>query len=794
MQWGEGQLQEWLAAANEREEDAAVLQKYAAVDEARIKELTLEIEKLTIGVQRDQALLDKEVTETHAHDLGLDKTSIIFQQLHVEKRKLITRWEKTLVTMQTRDEEIQAKAEEFQRCKAEVNEKAKVVTEQEKLLEDEKLANDDERKKIESKERELDTIQQRKNAMDEELQQFTNELDSLRNTLATTESQHRKKKAEVKMLQESAAVWGKRITGVENGIEQATANLGTAQMATLTQEEQTRALEARLEEEQSRIELRHTQLSRAQANAAKQNQRLTDLKLEEQTMHAEIVATRTMVQNMTSKIRVQTKRQLDEETLLYKQDFDIAQLERKLNRLQGKVTNAATKEMEEKIKQLEEVLSGHQASEKLLNTQIQKLDDELRLGRKRSEKETKEFAVLSEKLAELELEIRRSQEDLDKVVAAKQDLMVNENVLKLEIRRKRMQLNYRADDVFSLEQQQLQLKAAMDERMDEILIHKELLRTQMKEAKDQRSTVFKELQERESRIDKLRKRHEIVVFSTAPSEDGEQKSQAFLLVQAAQEREELQSLGDELDMKIRKGEKEIRQLENVLFKMTGKNHKFRQSLRKVGESDQDAMDKERLQAQHRSVMDRFRHKRRERNRLQEEVEQLRESVAQMDGSLDQLRTEVGHTAAVIANLDAELAEQQGKRDRAIKFAKTVVTSHRKESGDAREETAAEMDYRLRDAKTFNVKVLDMIDSVVRQHPEIATEVNMLYNQAGIDAKERDRMASSLSGSSRASSVASSSRSQRNVASRAKRSQAATSNEAAARRAGAVTPKTMQFGV
>lgn len=356
----------------------------------------------------------------------------------------------------------------------------------------------------------------------------------------------------------------------------------------------------------------------------------------------------------------------------------------------------------------------------------------------------------------------------------------------------RMQLNQRADDVFSLEQQQLQLKAAMEERMDEIIIHKELLRTQMKEAKQQRSTVFKEVQERESRIDKLRKRHEIVVFSTAASEDGEQKSQAFLLVQAAQEREELQSLGDALDTKIRKGEKEIRQLENVLFKMTGKNHKFRQALRKVGESDDDAMEKERLQAQHRSVMDRFRHKRRERNQLQEEVEKLRESVAQMDGNLDQLRTEVGHTAAVIANLDAELAEQKGKRDRAISFAKSVVKIHRKDSGSPGE-TTAEMDYRLRDAKQFNVKVLDMIDSVVKQHPEISTEVNMLYNQAGIDAKERERMASSLSGSSRASSVASSNRSRRIVGGRTKRAQPATANEAAARRSGAITPKTMQFG-
>ena len=54
--------------------------------------------------------------------------------------------------------------------------------------------------------------------------------------------------------------------------------------------------------------------------------------------------------------------------------------------------------------------------------------------------------------------------------------MVNENILKLEIRRMRKQLNRRADEVFTLEQQELQLKAAMEERMAEIAIHVELLR------------------------------------------------------------------------------------------------------------------------------------------------------------------------------------------------------------------------------------------------------------------------------------------------------------------------------
>jgi len=798
MQWGEEQLQEWLAAAQEREDDADVIMKYTQQDEAKIKELTLQLAKLTEGAQRDQSLLDREVTETHSHELGLDKVSIIFRQLHAEKRQLIDRWEQTLNEMQGRDDSIQAAAEQFQKLKADANERAKTIKEQEALLEEEQLSNEDERRKTEGRERALDHAQQQKNSLDEELQRFSNELDSLRNTLATTASQRSKRRGEVKVLQQTAEEWARRIGEVERHIAETNAKVDEAKLKTMSVEESTRALEKIHEDEEVRLGERHQQLSRVQAQYAAQNQRVNELKHDEVTVLAEIGATTAMLGNMNSKIRVLTRQKLDEETLLYKQDFEIAQLARKLSRMEGKVSDAENKEMAGKIEALQVTLAEHKSSEKLLKTQIQKLDEELRLGRKRSEKDTREFEILSGKLAELELEIKRSQEDLNGIVAQKQDLMVNENVLKLEIRRMRMQLNRRADDVFSLEQSQLQLQAAMDERMDEIQIHKELLKTQLKAAQDQRSVVHKELIERNSRIEKLRKRHEIVVFSTAASEEGEVKSQAYLLVQAAQEREELQSLGDKLDTKIRKGEKEIRQLETVLFKMTGKNHKFRESLMKVGENDDDAMEKDRLQAQLRTVMDRFRHTRRERNTLQQDVEQLRESAAQLDDQLQGARKEVNDTKAAIANLDVELAEQQGKKDRAVSFAKQIVKLHRKDSGTPRAETTAEMDFRLKESRDFNVKVLDMMDMLVQQNPDISTEVSMLYGQVGIDvtkARGRRGIGSTISGSSRASSVTGSRRG--GGGGRSKRAQPATSNAAvaaAARQRGAVTPKSFSLGL
>ena len=47
MNWNQEELEQWALAARQKEEDNLTLEKYRRADEAKIKELTLQIEKPT---------------------------------------------------------------------------------------------------------------------------------------------------------------------------------------------------------------------------------------------------------------------------------------------------------------------------------------------------------------------------------------------------------------------------------------------------------------------------------------------------------------------------------------------------------------------------------------------------------------------------------------------------------------------------------------------------------------------------------------------------------------------------
>ena len=86
MNWNQEELEQWALAARQKEEDNLALLKYTKADEAKMKELNLQLEKMVAAVQTKRAELEQEVTDTQSKQIELDKTAEDFRKLHAERQ------------------------------------------------------------------------------------------------------------------------------------------------------------------------------------------------------------------------------------------------------------------------------------------------------------------------------------------------------------------------------------------------------------------------------------------------------------------------------------------------------------------------------------------------------------------------------------------------------------------------------------------------------------------------------------------------------------------------------------
>lgn len=117
MNWNQEELEQWALATRQKEEDHLTLEKYRRADETKIKELTLQIEKLTILVSRKSGELEKEVTETQAAQIELDKTAQEFKRLHVERHQLYLQWAEAVMNSTKRNKLLTEVGKQFANAK-----------------------------------------------------------------------------------------------------------------------------------------------------------------------------------------------------------------------------------------------------------------------------------------------------------------------------------------------------------------------------------------------------------------------------------------------------------------------------------------------------------------------------------------------------------------------------------------------------------------------------------------------------------------------------------------------------
>jgi hypothetical protein len=121
---------------------------------------------------------------------------------------------------------------------------------------------------------------------------------------------------------------------------------------------------------------------------------------------------------------------------------------------------------------------------------------------------------MSAKISELVLENGSSENSLRVLLREKEELLVQHDLQKLEVKRMRDILHARSDEVFTLENREFQLKKSMEERKREISVHRDVQRAQVKVAEEERHKISVEFSEGEMRVKKLQAKFETVRDTT----------------------------------------------------------------------------------------------------------------------------------------------------------------------------------------------------------------------------------------------------------------------------------------
>ena len=277
--------------------------------------------------------------------------------------------------------------------------------------------------------------------------------------------------------------------------------------------------------------------------------------------------------------------------LLYNVDFQIQLMERKVDWVQGKRTQEETNEINKKTEILERTTAELSKKKAKFESSLIMINEDLRSIDSKLKNITNEKDKLTAIIEELELENMKCGQDLQKIVKTKEEVLVEHDLMKLDIKKIYDRLLNEANTVFKKENQLAQLELSIKEREREINVHRDLLIAERKSAEEERHNCAMELTQKLTRAKNLKLKYESLINKNSKNEDGgeEKYSQAYYVIKTAQEKEELQRQGDEMAGKIAKCKKDLSSLKKTLEALQTRNDKLKKALilKQKGEVDNE---------------------------------------------------------------------------------------------------------------------------------------------------------------------------------------------------------------
>ncbi len=585
------ELEQWALAARQKEGDKLNIEKYYRHDELKVKDTMLQIERLTQDVNNRMHELEKEVTETQAAQIEMDKTTIELKNLQAERQELLDHLITTQDNIKNLSDDLRELCDVYYRNKVELGKDKDELDKGIKTYEDNLKKN----KKTEEdiKQNEAILSKTRENYLDKQHQfnELSNDIEIKKNELSalareltgkTNASNYQKNEVEKKKknLDEAKTEYNNKKAEIERNTKKF-----------LSAKEKEEAILAQNTELNKKLKSSKEELEKTVNQLFEESKKLFELREKEANMIGDINNVISAKKNLKANILKLDNDINKQGELLYNVDFQIQLMERKVDWVQGKRTQEETNEINKKTEILEKTTSDLAKKKAKFENSLIMINEDLRAIDTKLKTITNEKDKLTSIIEELELENMKCGQDLQKIVKTKEEVLVEHDLMKLDIKKIYDRLLNEANEVFRKENRLAQLELSIKEREREINVHKDLLIAERKSAEEERHNCAMELTQKLIRAKNLKLKYESLINKTSKNEDGgeEKYSQAYYVIKTAQEKEELQRQGDEMAGKIAKCKKDLSSLKKTLEALQTRNDKLKKALilKQKGEVDNE---------------------------------------------------------------------------------------------------------------------------------------------------------------------------------------------------------------
>ncbi|KAF5399662.1 Coiled-coil domain-containing protein 39 [Paragonimus heterotremus] len=657
-------LDNWLKTVETRNEDMLIMKRYIKEDDSKLKELDLELQQLTTKLREKKSVLDTCYTKTQTYQLGLDGISEETRAAYTERDMLIAQWENVINQMRQRDNELRVLADRLNDTRMQVSESEATIRERQDFLKAQQDSTAEAQRRLNEAVSTIGKSRMELNERDLRKKNFRGELEALKRTVDKVAIDLEYARTQISQLKKDKTKKTENLQQVQQLVQTLRERYEYIVESKLTAEQLTNEAEADLAAAEANQERMMRQLNRLRDDRFKSVQQYEKLSKETKTLDQHYQGLKASLRMSKSRLAKLDAQLLRHQEMIYKEDFSIQQLERRISRMEGERTDEDSNLLEETVRRLTDDLEERSKMASLLNSQLSNLRRDVHRKKREAQALSEKSDTLESQLQGNGLEVEIALKQKSKMDTVRQRLLVEQNLMRLEVRRLFQIYQRRSDNVYTMRSSREELELAIKDRSQQISLHQAMLNSQIRISTEENSQLKVEIQARKSRIDKLIKRFEILTSLMAPPEGEEERTQTYYIIKAAQDKETLQRKGDQLDAETRQAEQELIALENTLAVMNGCNSVYRLGKSKLSEDSEELRMERDLKEQISVLSIKLRYDGIQLNELKGTEATMLETRRRLDTDLEVYNQQKHELSIELNKKTREFNNQNERRDRA----------------------------------------------------------------------------------------------------------------------------------